>query len=568
MHVNVVPARSKGRTLRYVRIVRSYREKGKVKKEVVANLGNIEKLKAELPSLIRRLARITGTRVLTTADLSDLPPLQEKEWGPSLIGQRLYEECGMDRILLDIARRRRGGPNKEPLFRAMILNRLSRPSSKLAIYDWAKGVTLGEKIDGLLASFAQPKILASRLYETMDFFLKSKDDIEKRLYLNTRTLFGLKVDVVFYDLTSTYFEGMQADLGRFGHSRDDKPDNLQIVIGVMLAEDLPFAHEVFEGNTKDETTFPKALSAMKERFDIAGVTVVSDRGLMTGKNVALLKKEEYGYILACRRRRDREAKEMLRKMPALALNLRRPEREGRVIWEGRAKDGDRLVAVNNVESARFDRKKRADILRIFRNSLRELQVAVRHGRYPSRDEAVKAAATILAERKKLGRRYFAFDVSGDGRSLSFRAKTGVLRLERKIDGTTILKTNREDLPAEEIVSRYKDLAQIEDTFRELKDFIELRPIYHRVDPRVRCHVFICVLAHFLEKLVQRKLDAAGVDSTARKALTELKKLRLVTDRIMDVEMKRPAGLNPLLTKVLSAAGLPPVRNVMVDKVED
>lgn len=211
--------------------------------------------------------------------------------------------------------------------------------------------------------------------------------------------------------------------------------------------------------------------------------------------------------------------------------------------------------------------RRAEILRMFRRELRALQASVRRGNYRYRDDAVKAAATLLSKRRGLGRRYFTFEVSKDGRQLSFRAKRGVLELEKRIDGTTVLRTSNREMTAEKIVAQYKELSQIEDSFRELADFIELRPMYHRKERRVRSHVFICVLSYLLEKILQRKLDVQEIGCTARrKALTRLKKLQLVTDRILDVELKRPSGLSPFVQQVIRAVGLPPVKQLLAEKV--
>jgi hypothetical protein len=289
------------------------------------------------------------------------------------------------------------------------------------------------------------------------------------------------------------------------------------------------------------------------------VIVVGDRGLLTDKNVTRLR-EDYEYILACRRRRDRHTRRALRAQPAVpeftdADAARGKDAPPPVVWSIDATDGDRLVGVTNPVSAREDRKRRHDILATFRDELSELQRRFAQSRRGSRDDRIRQVTELLVRRKKLGKRYFTATLDAQ-RHLTYRAKQWVLAYENKIDGTTILKTNNRTLSAAEVVARYKELARVERAFRDLKGVVDLRPIYHRKAERIAAHVFVCVLALLLERVADRKLKAAKVtELTAEGALHALKRVRRLRDAVNGVEIERISHLDPLQDRILRALGV-------------
>jgi transposase len=384
-------------------------------------------------------------------------------------------------------------------------------------------------------------------------------------------MFHLEVEAVFYDLTSSYFEGTQAELGWFGYSRDERRSNLQIVVGLVMVDGLPVSHQVFKGSRRDATCLETALERIERRFKIRNVILVGDGGLLTQDNIEMLRRKKYEYILACRKRRDKHTRRAPRAQPDVPVYTDQDAERGKeppkpVVWSLDAVDGDRLVGFTNPVTARRDRQRREEILETFREELHELQVRFAKNRRTQRDDRIKQLTELLVRRKKLGKRYFNAEVQPNGH-LTYRVKQWVLRYESKIDGTTILKTNnkpdpenpaRSALTDEDVVARYKELAQVERAFRDLKSFIDLRPMHHRVATRIASHVFVCVLALLFERIVERKLRAADVgDLSAETALRSLKRIQFLRDSVNGIEVERVSHIGADQRRVLRALEVAP-----------
>lgn len=553
----------------YVRIVESVRVGGRPRPRVVANLGNVETLRSSIPTIIRGLHRVLGEDPLLQE--GELENLDHAEYGVGLAGNALWEELGLGRALRRCFRSRGSSSSTEILIRTMVLNRLSEPCSKLAIARWLEDVSLGEEADSFFARHRDDAVaLADRFYKAMDSLLRHRAAVERHLFHRLKDLFHLDVDAVFYDLTSTYFEGSQAEYGWFGYSRDERPGNLQIVVGLVLVDGFPISHQVFKGYRRDSTCLETALEQIERRFHVRRIILVGDRGLLSEQNVALLRAKGHEYILACRKRNDRLARYALRLRPRMPVWD--PEHETKpepVIWAMRSKDGDRVIGYANPVAAHRDRMRRGEILEAFREELKDLQQRFKRDTGLSRDERVSLLTELLARRKGLGKRYFSAEIDTQGH-LVYRSKQRVLDYEALLDGTTILRTNTERLDDAEIVARYKELARVERAFRDLKSFIDLRPLHHRVARRIAAHVFVCMLSLLLERMIDRKLQAAGMPrTTANEALRKLKRIRLLRDCLRGVEIERIAGLGQEQRRILNALGVKdPNRLVAARRVDD
>ena len=314
MFVSTVKVRGR----EYVRIVRSKRVNGQPRPEVIANLGNLETFRESIPTILRGLHRLLGEEI-PEADV-ELENLDHVEYGVTLAVHALWEELGLRQKLRQCFRARRSLCPTEVLVRTMVTNRLSEPTSKLGIARWLQDTSMGsEDEDAFLHRYIRedPVVLADRFYLAMDSLLKHRPTIERHLFHQLKDLFHLHVDVVFYDLTSTYFEGTEAELGWYGYSRDERPGNLQIVVGLVLVDGLPISHHVFKGFRRDATCLETAIEQLCRRFLIQRVILVGDRGLLTEANLAMLRDKGYEYILACRKRRDRHSRRALRAQPVV-----------------------------------------------------------------------------------------------------------------------------------------------------------------------------------------------------------------------------------------------------------
>ena len=545
MFARKVNVRIGGKLYTYIRLVENYRENGKRRQRVILNLGREDEAARKAAKIIKGLAPLLDTPYITREDLAEkLKAERAREIGVTLVGNRLWKIAGLDEIIKEVAPRVEDIERTEALIRAMVLNRLSDPESKWGIFRWLKKADIGPGQE-LLCEFSQ-KELSDRFYAAMDVLLPKQKAIENRLYLRLRNLFSLELDLVFYDITSTYFEGVgPVGLAERGYSIDHRDDRPRILIGLLMAGGLPVAHHVFKGSRRDSTTVEKVLDDLLSRFRVRKVMFVGDRGMMTEKIANAIRQRGHEYLFALKRRRCKESRWVLDEpfhgSVRVGKNIRAKEFE--------AEDGDRLVVCRNPEQARFDAARRRDMMKAVEKELKALEDEVSSGRLENEKKIVAKAAVILSRRH--GKRYFDYEARR-GYFRYFR-KEESLELESKLDGVFVLKTNNTERSVEELVASYKDeLSNVDRAFRNLKGPLELRPVYHRKPRRVEAHVFICVLSFLLECILQQRLWLAGVRMSAEAALDEMKSMHRVEDVIDDLVLHRVTQPTQEQKKILEA----------------
>ncbi len=293
----------------YLRLVESFRQGGKVKQRVVAHLGRKDLLAPHLDSLVRLLQAEDPSPGWVRAEEISTP--QAWTWGPLLAASHLFGELQLGAILDGPRRRlRHGQPLSERVF-PLVANRLTRPGSEHALAQWLEDFYVctgeGRRWVPQWKQWRRVKVSFEQLrlwYQTLDDLLAEKARIEKEIYLELRNLFSLQADLVFYDLTSTYFEGRgPGQLGQFGYSRDGKPRKRQILVGVVMVDGWPIAHQVFAGNRLDQTTVQEVLEDLGKRFALGRVIFVGDRGMVNVPNLERLRKDGWGYVVGLQRRR-------------------------------------------------------------------------------------------------------------------------------------------------------------------------------------------------------------------------------------------------------------------------
>jgi transposase len=524
MFLRTVRAKSGGKTHEYLRLVETYRHHGKVKQRVIQTLGRKEQLAPHLDSLIQLLSlkgphrRAGPTELKTGAALS---------WGPVLVLRHLWEQIGLSSIVRRCCQSRNGRELADRVF-VLVCSRLCAPSSEHALAWWleesfvsdSRGrryVPVWKRTGRVQVDFRQ----LNRWYRTLDLLLPGKEKIEQEIYLRLRDLFSVKVDVVFYDVTSTYFEGLgPAPLAQHGYSRDGRPRNPQIQVGVVMASGWPIAHHIFDGKIKDHQTVKKVVSDLRERFEVGKVVFVGDRGMVTRQTMAWLKKEGIPYIVGLRRRRNPRVDALLRATASME-----PIRDGDLeVFELESEGAERVVVVKSPERLEYERGMRRKVMRRLWPQLRALEERVRAGKLTEPAKIGAAAQRIVSQSH--GERYFSWALTEEG---VFEA--GIdrkkLRIEKRLEGTYVIATDQRGLSAQEIIQAYKDLAEVERVFRESKDFLQMRPIHHRKESRVRAHLFVVALSFLLYRALERSLKKAGVHLGARQALRALETIRLV-----------------------------------------
>ncbi len=466
---HVVTTRRQGKHREYVAhlLRRSYREGGTVKKETVANLSHLPE---EVIELIRGALR--GQRFVTAEEALAVER--------SLPAGHVEAALAMARRL-ELARLLDRRPSRErALCLAMIVQRVLGPGSKLAMSRAFAQSTLASELDVEDGD-------EDELYAALDWLVGRQGRVERALA--RRHLAG--GTLVLYDVSSSYFEGRTCSLAQLGYSRDRRPGTLQIVYGLLCAPDgCPVAVEVFEGALHDDKTLPAQLDKLRKRFGLASVIVVSDRGMVTKANLELLRETAgAAWITALKAPQVQK----LVKNGALQLSLFDEQSLAEIASDDYP--GERLVVCRNPLVAAERARKREDLLQTTERALHEVAQRVEHGTLQGEAEIGLAVGAVWNRWRV--RKHFQVEIADT--AFSFTRKQEQIAAEAALDGIYVLRTSvaETELRAPDVVRAYKQLKEVERAFRTLKGPLELRPIHHRLEDRVRAHVFLCMLAYYL-----------------------------------------------------------------------
>jgi transposase len=574
MYLRTVKAKgAEGVEFEYIRLVEAYWENGHSKQRVVANLGRKDLLAPHLESLIELLG---GAKKSKSASRSCGEPIEATVaacWGPMLVARSLWREFGLESILDGLA------PKTNTVLKAgrlpladrvlvLVANRLSRPGSEHALAQWLESdFVCGRDGKRILARWKQQGRVRVDLnwlqewYRTLDQLLACKERIEVELFGRLRDLFHLEVEMVFYDLTSTYFEGRgPAGLADFGYSRDGKRRNRQVQVGLVMINGWPIAHHVFDGSLPDSETVEMVLKDLRQRFGLRRVIFVGDRGMVTIQNLALLRQREQGYLVGLKRRRNEQVKGYIEAAAQgrwqecpVGITAREKEKVPRTIVTevGGEEPGVRVFVVQSEERLAYERAMREAAMEKTRQALEKLAVRVAAGRLKKAQNIGAAAARILS--RNHGSRYY--DWSLEQGVFRYFEHPVHLPAEKALEGKYVIQTEELDLSAVQAVEAYKELSEVERGFRELKDLIEMRPIYHHRSKRVRAHVFVAALAFLLDRALEKKLKAAGVPMSSAQALEALRTMHVVDIRVGAQIRRGVTAGNHQARQILAALGI-------------
>jgi hypothetical protein len=492
MYVAVVPNRSSRPA---VLLRESYRDGVKVKNRTLANLSDWS---AEQIETLR--AALRGDKLVPAGE--GLEIVRALPHGHVAAALGMARRIGLERLLP------RGLERRRELALALIVARLIDPAAKLAT---ARALDETTAIHSLGVTLGLGTVSAKDVYATLDWLGAAQPTIEATLarrHLSDGTL-------VLYDVSSSYVEGRCCELARFGHSRDGRHDKMQIVFGLLCsAEGCPIAVEVFEGNTGDPATLGSQITKLKDRFGLKRVVMVGDRGMITQARIEHeLKPAGLDWITALRA-------PAIQQLAAEGGPLQLSLFDECDLAEIESPDfpGERLVVCKNPALAEQRRRKRAELLDATEQDLKDIQARISRQRQPLRgaDKIGLAVGALLGRRKVA--KHFRITITDD--ALSFTRDHAAIAAEAALDGFYVLRTGvpADALDAADTVRAYKSLARVERAFRSLKTVdLDIRPIFHWVSPRVRAHVFLCMLAYHLEWHMRQALAPMLFDDHDRAA---------------------------------------------------
>ena len=492
-HVAEIRRRHGDREYRSILLRRTYREDGKVKHET---LGNLSHLPPETIDLIRRSLR--GEAMMGSNEAFEVVRSRPHGHVAAVLGT--IHRLRLPQLIAP------KGCRERDLVEAMIAARIVEPSSKLALARGLNAETLESSLAGQLGLESASE---DELYAAMDWLLPRQASIEQALatqHLEDGTL-------ALYDLTSTYFEGRKCPLAKLGHNRDGKKGKLQIVFGLLTnGEGCPVAVEVFPGNTGDPLTVPAQVEKLRKRFGLSQVVLVGDRGMLTSARIRenLSTAEGLGWITALRA----PAIQGLVNSGALQLSLF----DEKDLAEISSPDfpGERLIACRNPLLAQERARKRRELLAGTGELLAKIEAATRRARNPLHGrEAIAMKVGAALAKYKVGKHYRHTITDA---SFRFERDEESIAREAALDGIYVIRTSMpaKAMPAQAAVYCYKRLAWAERAFRSLKTVdLNVRPIGHHKEERVKAHVLLCTLAYYVEWHMRRALAPLLFDDDDR-----------------------------------------------------
>lgn len=540
MFVRVKTLQANHRTYQYLHIVENRWENGKVRQRIVGSLGRLDQLLAsgDLRQVIEGLvAQCPQVRLLEAQQQNTLALESDRLWGPVLIFERLWQELGLEERLRQLARTGRWDFDLERCAFALVLQRLLKPGSDRRGAEWIQ----------TMEARGFEVLRLPHFYRTVGWLWRRKDRIEQHLYERDRNLFNEGLELVFFDTTSTYFEGRGWEgWAKLGKSRDHRPDHLQLILGVVMRGDgMPITCEIWPGNLHDSKTVVPILEGLKKRFRIGKVVLVCDRGMVSAKNLKAIRQAGYDYIVGMKMRGLLEVREQVLKRAGRYREVKH-NLWVKEVWVGER----RYVVCLNPERAEKDRQDREAILE-------KLQAKLASG-------GVKGLIANRGYRRFLKVRKAAAEID-----------TARVKQDERYDGKYVLRTTT-DLPASEVAEAYKQLTWIERLWRELKEVMEVRPIYHwQKKDNVKGHIFVSFLALYLSATLRRRLEelrqkehpeeaspSNGVEPARlpipwEKMLQDLCQIRALQVRLDDQRYLMRTELKGHASEVFRAVGLRP-----------
>jgi len=535
----------------YLQIVESRRDGDQVRQQVIVTLGRYEELQesGQLERLLRSGARFASKALVLSAIADDSAmKIASRRIGPALVFERLWEETGCRTVIEQLCGARKHGFGLERAIFLTVLHRLFVSGSDRAADRWREDYRIAG-VEGLdlhhlyrAMAWLGEELPAKDQDGRTPFAPRCmKDLVEERLFAHRRDLFT-RLDLVFMDTTSLYFEGAGGQtLGRYGYSKDHRPDLRQMILAVVIDGDgRPVCSEMWPGNTADVTTLIPVIDRLRARFTIARVCVVADRGLISADTLAELEARRLLYILGVRERGDKLVRELVLNDAGPLLPLMMSKRAKQVDYEAKAVllAGRRYIVCRNRQEAEKDAADRAAI------------VAALERQLAKGDKALVGNTGFRRYLKTISDEHFAIDLDK-------------VEEEKKFDGIFVLRTNTDLNPLEAVLC-YKQLWTVEQTFRTAKHLLSTRPIFHKLDETIRGHVFCSFLALVLKKALEDRISALGRSGSWPQIIADLDSL---TETEIEHDGKRfvvRSAPRPAASLAIRAAGvaLPPtVRQV-------
>jgi transposase len=514
----------------YVQLVKSYRYDHNIKHQVLLNLGRLDQIK-DNPSfqhLAVRLQEISNLK--KQINMNDMSEAEIVNWG-YIVYQKIWQEFGLDKTLSRLTEKRKTQFNLDNASFLMVIQHLLDAKSKLSTYSHQN------RYMGL------PEIKLQHLYRSLDLLAESKEILEEEIFCQNRNLFNLQVDVVFYDVTTFSFESVRKDsLRDFGFSKDAKFKEVQVVMGLLIdREGRPIGYELFSGNTFEGKTLEVSLDKLKKRFTIGRVIIVADRGINSKINLMHIKDKGYDYIFASRiKNLKKNIKEEIFNKEGYqdihGISYKIIDYVNRV--SKTCELSENLIITYSPKRAQKDRADRERLIKKARTLLNN-------------------KSYITASNKRGGKKYLK-----GSKDIHWILDDEAIKKDEIFDGYYGMQTSEKNLAAKEVLKAYQALWKIEESFRIMKTTLEVRPVFHWTEPRIKGHFVICFLAFLLERTLEFKLKKANLEASPQKIQEVLNSMNFAEVKIEKSKFLIKTKFDSLGNKILRLLHIKSPKNLI------
>ena len=536
---------TKSKNYTYLQLVESYREDGRVRHKVIANLGRLDQLLEDdtLQTIGSKLLSLSESPLVNLNDVSEL----ERLCYGHIVYEKLWNKLGIDKILEQLRKESRGAQFQFDLCETIlytVAHKLLRGDSKRCAYkEREKFLNLADQVK------------LHNIYRSLDFLSDHKEALETALFERQRDLFNMRVDVAFYDVTTFHFESNKADdFKDFGFSKNGKFNEVQVVLGLFTDQQgHPIGYELFEGNTFDGKTMVKALGALKERFQIRQVIIVADKGLNSKNNFHLIRQAGYDYIVSAR------IKNLPKKYQEQIF-----DKDGYVVTHSDPQTGEVSFEYKMIDyhvQTRIEGKARewTDQLLISWSRKRARKDWSDRQRQIDKAEQMLSRNASLVNKK--GARRYLKSSSDEKDPKAQELNTDQIKKDARWDGYYAIQYSRAELTHDQVLDAYKNLWRIEESFRVMKSTLKTRPIFHWTPKRIKGHFVLCFIAFLLERQLETKLKSKGLNLSPDQIKNSLNELQVSKIQHKGTEYLMKGANGKYGAKILRALNIKPMKNL-------
>ncbi|MCB4205598.1 IS1634 family transposase [Deferribacterales bacterium Es71-Z0220] len=526
----------------YLQVVESYRDdNGVPRHKVLFNLGRLDILKKD-PSFATVIDKIREEiSESTKPEFEDISDADVLNWGYKIY-EKLWKMFELDKTLDDIQKNGKAKFDlKSSCFR-MVIEHLLEPKSKLGVYANQDRY------------YNIPTVELQHFYRSLDILSEHKELLEDKLFYKNFSVFNLKVDIVFYDVTTFYFESVRSDsLREFGFSKDGKFNEVQIVFGLLVdMEGRPIGYELFPGNTFEGKTLEKALFKLNERFNLNKVIIVADRGLNSKINLKLIKDNGFDYIVASR----------LKSLPSdiqseifmdEGYNFIKSDEED--IFKYKSIDYKNKVSLGNGSVAVLDEK----LIVTYSSKRSKKDKADRQRLIDKANHLLENESLIKSSFKRGGKKFLKEESSN--KEKCYKLDEAAIEKDERFDGYYGIQTSETNLSEIDVIDAYHNLWKIEESFRIMKSKLEVRPIFHWTEKRIKGHFVVCFLAFLLERTLEHKLRTADIKASSRDVRSTINSMNFARFESKGQTYLLKTKFGSLGSHILRALRIPPPKNL-------